>query len=297
MTLVIVYIIAQIIIIAIALPVTYFTIGKRINEQLKSINEIGDRVSYQARVVDSTAASFMQNHEKWLKEIDIDNVRARVHDTVTDQIIKVEQDRIDMLITRLDKDADIAIDRVTKKADGAITDLRQRLDLAIQAKMATDAEIEGAVNEAIQTLLAVERAKWSARLDEITVRSTETYSPIFIKHRTISSFMSYIERSATDVQLRVGHFILISSVIRSHDGSILPEYMDDVEYATNEKGEPVIAALRVRGFRINGTTFERVSYEFRPVIALEASEQGVRNYFNQYHVFRDFASVCRELGV
>lgn len=297
MTILIAYVIAQVIIIAIALPITYFTIGKRINEQLKSINEIGDRVGYQARVVDSTAASFMQNHEKWIKEIDIKNVQQKVHDTVTDQIIKVEQDRIDRMITRLDTDADAAIDRITKKADDSITDLRQRLDLAIQTKMATDAEIEGAINEAIQARLAVECAKWSNRLDEITIRSSETYSPIFIKHRSISSFMSYIERGTADVQLRVKHLILISSVIRSHDNSTLPEYMDDIEYATNEEGEPVIAALRVRGFRLNGASFERVSYEFRPVVALEASETGVRNYFRQYHVFRDFTSVCQELGI
>lgn len=296
MTILIAYVIAQVIIIAIALPVAYFTIGKRINEQLKSINEIGDRVGYQARVVDSTAASFMQNHEKWTKEIDIENVQQKVHDVVTDQIIKVEQDRIDRMITRLDTNADAAIDRITKKADDAMTDLRQRLDLAIQTKMATDAEIEGAINEAIQARLAVEEAKWSARLDEITIRSSETYSPIFIKHRAISSFMSYIERSTTDVQLRVKHLILIPAVIRTCDNSMLPEYMDDVEYATNKGGKLVIAALRVRGFRFNGATFERVSYEFRPVVALEASETGARNYFSQYRVFRDVTSVRQELG-
>ena len=303
MTPVIVYIIAQIIIIAIALPVVYFTIGKRINDQLKSISEIGDRVGYQARVVDSTAASFMQNHEKWLKEIDIDNVRNRVHDTVSDQIIKVEQKRIDTFLDGCNDDVNHSIEVMQKKGESALAEMKAKVSAELQQSLIADQNLSAAVKELAAAKIALEKKRIDERLQELT-RDDSILTPIFVKHRDIGKFMTYIESKGDEIAFHVRHYALIPVTLNDSDELFKfpdPECVDDV-CGTSENGKITsVESIRLKAFqlvRANGSAYwrySRVSYRFQFAQPMTWSE--VHRVYSRYRFFNNFTDLCHELGV
>ena len=108
--------------------------------------------------------------------------------------------------------------------------MKAKISTELQQSLIADQNLSAAVKELAAAKIALEKKRIDECLQEMT-RDDSILTPIFVKHRDIGKFMTYIEGKGDETAFHVQHYALIPVTLNDSDELFKfpdPECVDDV---------------------------------------------------------------------